>query len=402
MSHFSYYSAHDITDVFKAMFPDNIIAQHMGCGPTKLSYLISFGIAPYFMDLLLKELKDAPCFVISFDESFNEELEKEQMDFIFRYFKDSEVKSRYLSSGFLGHTTAKDLKRAFEECTEKLDLKNLIQVSMDGPNINWKMLDLIVEDRNSNETYPNLLDVGSCSLHVVHGAFRTGMKQTGCRINLLLKSLYSHLHETPARKEDYTKMTGSEVFPLQFCGHRWLENKRVAERAVEIWPSLTTYITEILKKPKSQVPTSSSFSTVKSAVLNKLTTAKLEFFMSIAAAMKPYLQAFQSDGPLLLPFITSEPETLLQTLMGKFMKRVVLEGANSAYKIAKLNVLDSATHVAPSEVDIGFAAKTTLEKVYKEKKISELQVLEFRKECESMLATTAAKIQERSPLNVVF
>ena len=55
--------------------------------------------------------------------------------FIVRYFKDGEVKSRYLSSGFLGHTTAKDLKRAFEECTEKLDLKNLIQVSMDGPNV---------------------------------------------------------------------------------------------------------------------------------------------------------------------------------------------------------------------------------------------------------------------------
>ena len=80
------------------------------------------------------------------------------------------------------------------------------------------------------------------------------------------------------------------------------------------------------------------------------------------------------------------------------MKRAVLEAANSAYKIAKLNVLDSATHVAPSEVDIGFAAKTTLEKVYKEKKISQLQVLEFRKECESMLATTVVKIQERSPL----
>ena len=54
----------------------------MSCGPTKLSYLISFGIAPYFMDLVLKELKDGPCFVISFDESFNEELEKEQMDLL--------------------------------------------------------------------------------------------------------------------------------------------------------------------------------------------------------------------------------------------------------------------------------------------------------------------------------
>ena len=71
---------------------------------------------------------------------------------------------------------------------------------MDGPNVNWKMLDLTVEDRNSNETYPNLLDVGSCNLHVVHGAFRTGMKQTGWGIDLLLKSSYSHLHETPARR----------------------------------------------------------------------------------------------------------------------------------------------------------------------------------------------------------
>ena len=92
MSHFTYNSTHDITDVFKAMSPDSIIAQHMSCGPTKLSYLISFGIAPYFMDLLLKELKDAPCFVISFDESFNEELEKEQMDFIVRYFKVVKLK----------------------------------------------------------------------------------------------------------------------------------------------------------------------------------------------------------------------------------------------------------------------------------------------------------------------
>ena len=58
------------------------------------------------------------------------------MDFIVRYLKDGEVKSRYLSSGFLGLTTAKDLKRAFEGYTEKLDLKKLIHVSMDGPNIN--------------------------------------------------------------------------------------------------------------------------------------------------------------------------------------------------------------------------------------------------------------------------
>ena len=75
MSHF-YNSAQDITDIFKAMFPDNSIAQHMSCGPTKLSYLISFGNGPYFRELLLSDLKQTSCFVFSFDESFNYELQK--------------------------------------------------------------------------------------------------------------------------------------------------------------------------------------------------------------------------------------------------------------------------------------------------------------------------------------
>ena len=45
MSHFSYNLAHDNTDVFKAMFPDSIIAQHMSCG--QLSYLTSSVLGLY-------------------------------------------------------------------------------------------------------------------------------------------------------------------------------------------------------------------------------------------------------------------------------------------------------------------------------------------------------------------
>ena len=33
---------------FRAAFPDSRIAHNMSCGPTKLSYLICFGIAPFF------------------------------------------------------------------------------------------------------------------------------------------------------------------------------------------------------------------------------------------------------------------------------------------------------------------------------------------------------------------
>ena len=42
-----------------------------------------------------------------------------------------------------------------------------------------------------------------------------------------------------------------------------------------------------------------------------------------------------------------------------------------------------ASHVAPSDIDIGFAAKATVDKELREK-VSQLQVLEFRKECEVM------------------
>ena len=143
MSHFSYNSSQDIGGVFRAMFPDSKIAQQWSCGATKLSYLITFGIAPYFKELLLAELTEAPCFVLSFDESFNPELQQEQMDFVVSYFAQGMVKTRYLTSAFLGHTRAEDLKAKFEEAVSDLNVKKLVQVSVDGPHVNWKHLDML-------------------------------------------------------------------------------------------------------------------------------------------------------------------------------------------------------------------------------------------------------------------
>ena len=48
------------------------------------------------------------------------------------------------------------------------------------------------------------------------------------------------------------------------------------------------------------------------------------------------------------------------------------------------------SHVATSDIDIGFAAKATVDKALREKKVSQLQVLEFWKECEVMLQTTVS------------
>ena len=84
--------------------------------------------------------------------------------------------------------------------------------------------------------------------------------------------------------------------------------------------------------------------------------------------------------------------------MGKFVKKKELDGANIVYKIAKVDVLSIDHQVIASQVDVGFAAAATLAKRFEGKKISELQMLKFRREYCTIRATVVAKIQERSPL----
>ena len=126
--------------------------------------------------------------------------------------------------------------------------------------------------------------------------------------------------ESPAKKEDYTKITGSDIFPLLFCGHRWLEDKGVAERALQIWPQITAYISETLKKPRVKLLHQITFSTVRSAVQDSLITAKLEFFCISCSHLETLSgEIFQADAPL-LPFITSELQVMMETLVEKFVE----------------------------------------------------------------------------------
>ena len=69
------------------------------------------------------------------------------------YFSQNKVVSRHLTSSFVGHTRGEDLKKNFEEATKDLDKKMLSQVSMDGPNVNWKMHDKLVDERGENEQF---------------------------------------------------------------------------------------------------------------------------------------------------------------------------------------------------------------------------------------------------------
>lgn len=109
----------------------------------------------------------------------------------------------------------------------------ILKLSMDGPAVNWKVYDMLTEN-TEQETGSKLLNVGSCGLHVMHNAFKAGSAETKWEVEQIFSSLFWLFKDSPARREDHSKVTGSSVFPKQYCQHRWLENLPVTERAIEI------------------------------------------------------------------------------------------------------------------------------------------------------------------------
>ena len=59
-----------------------------------------------------------------------------------------------------------------------LQAKNIIQVIMDGPSVNWKFYGELEKKVNTDHG-TTLINSGSCGLHVEHNSFKRGIDATG-------------------------------------------------------------------------------------------------------------------------------------------------------------------------------------------------------------------------------
>ena len=71
-----------------------------------------------------------------------------------------------------------------------------------------------------------------------HGAFQTTMIKPGVDIGKILKALYKIFDESPAPHVVYLREGTSEEFPMKFCSARWIKDQPVANRALEVWPTV--------------------------------------------------------------------------------------------------------------------------------------------------------------------
>ncbi|KAK2832572.1 hypothetical protein Q7C36_016034 [Tachysurus vachellii] len=205
--------------------------------------------------------------------------------------------------GIAKRFSCEKLLEKIKKTLSPLDPNKLLQISMDGPMVNWKFLKMLQEDkRQSDPSASKLLHLGSCALHVVHGSFQGGEKETGWKVGDVLRALWQLFHDSPARP-----------FPLKFCAHRWVEDMAVAKRAIEIWPAVQMYINSHRKLPKSKVPSSASYCTVKEATADHLFC-----------------------------------------LLSSYIKREELEKLKTPLQLLKLDPQDKANHVPLKQLDTGF------------------------------------------------
>ena len=396
-SHYSLKSCEGINGIFNFKFPDSDIAKHFACGERKAACLSTFGIAPHFLSLLKGKVRDQFEYVLLFDESLNSEMQSKQLDVLVRYWNADKVELRYFTSYFLGHADAEAVPDKFESVCGDLGYEKLAQLSMDGSNVNWKVFRLMQEDVQK-QTGKKLLNVGSCGLHVIHNSSRDGCSAAEWDVETFLISVRWLFKDSPARCEDYTSVTGSNSFPLDFCRHCWLENVPVVERALEIIPFVVQYITAA-KSGKVTEPKNKSFENVQQSVKGPLLTAKLNFFLMNAREIQlsTKLTKYQADKPL-LPFFATEMKNLVKELMQKFIKPDLLSDATSVVKLLKIEYEKFPNHVDLSKVKIEFAAERILCELKGSKKLSERQVFEFRMSCKAFLIKMGKKILDKSPL----
>ena len=395
-SNFSYNSCSDIPATFKRMFEECPTAQSFAMADRKASYVIQYGLAPYFENLLMEQVRNVGDFVLLFDESLNKITHTKQMDIHVRYWQqeNNQVQTRYMKSVYMGHGTADDMMEHFDKGVSNVKglLHNLLQLSMDGPNVNWKFHRMFCENLEK-DCKSNIIDIGSCGLHIVHGAFKNG----ACILDTdqILSSLHWLFKDSPARRQDFTAVTGVSDFPMKFCKHRWVENLPVATRALQIWPSVKLYV-ECVEKKKLKHSQNKSYETIKDACKNPLTEAKLAFFKRLARSVNPLLTKFQSDKPM-VPFLCSSMTDMILELIEIFIKQQELQKVRRfTRKVMALDVGSTDLHVTYKQVDVGLETEMHVKEAAK--KVSEARLMDFRMKCKESVVAVVKKLQEKAPV----
>ena len=103
----------------------------------------------------------------------------------------------FFSSAFLSHATTEDLKANFEKTVDTFFLTKRLQIPTEGSYVNqfYSQFSIHHDDHDNTE----LIDISLCGFHVLDGAFQTGNRVVGGKLNDTLRPVYRLYKGSPTR-----------------------------------------------------------------------------------------------------------------------------------------------------------------------------------------------------------
>lgn len=240
------------------MFPDSKIAQHISCGRTKASRIVSKVLASHSLEKLISELQDIRFISVSTDASNHGAIKLFPVLIQYYNYKNGGTQTKVLEVTEQKNETSDTIVKMLVDLLRKYKLLDKVKCfSGDNCNTNFGGV-----DRNgTNNVYhklktvinENLVGLG-CPVHVVSNATHQGLSQLDLNVDGIVLKLHNYFSIFTIRVgqlKDFCVFTEIEYKPLLFHSKtRWLSLSPAVRRILDMYDALKSYFLSIDKPPK--------------------------------------------------------------------------------------------------------------------------------------------------------
>ena len=151
-------------------------------------------------------------------------------------------------------------------------------------------------------------------------------------------------------------------YPAKFCGHRWCENEKCAEKSGSLIKGYLKFVTHVSTIRKNQQPDSKnkSFIALKKMIHDPPFSAKIKFFEMVSHKLNTFLLGFQTNSPM-VPFFADVLGEIVRDLLERTILKNVLSKATNLYQLVQIDPLDKNIRKSAADINIGFAANIKVE-----------------------------------------
>jgi hypothetical protein len=287
------------------------VLQEVSLGSKKLSYAISDGIGPHYLEKHLQSARQSSGFclaLVSASTRRNELSEELDLHLSFWGKAKGQVVNHLLQIIEMTSEKVEILKRTILSRLEEagLSLKNILAISRDNPNVNKSLVKLLKEEvRKEGST---LLDFGACVLHSAHNSFKKGLSELSVDVSILAKSLHGFFKYSSICRESFAyELINLELEPKNFLQHvdsRWLTLHPAAERIVANFDTIESYfvhsLPELAKKGDSNAKEALKtkyYSLILEQLEKQDCRTVLKFVIFICQKFTPFLRSLQLSEP---------------------------------------------------------------------------------------------------------